>query len=160
MQFVADCMLGKLARWLRLSGYNVYYRRDAVDEELLKVAERDGRVLLTRDGALAERARKLGIKAVLVESNSIEEQLIQLARALGLSYEGTPARSLCPVCNGELEGIGKEEAAKLVPKGVLSAHQEFYRCTACGKVYWEGSHWKSIAERVMRIERRVSHPQE
>ncbi len=156
MQFVADAMLGKLARWLRLSGYDVYYSRNAKDEELLNVARHEGRVLLTRDITLAEKARRLGIKVALVESNSIEDQLIQLKRELGLRYERTPEKALCPGCNGSLEEVGREEVAELLPRGVLEAHKEFYRCTQCGKIYWQGKHWQSIARRVVRIEDKVS----
>jgi hypothetical protein len=156
MHFAADAMLGKLARWLRLSGYDVYYSRSAEDEELLNVAQREGRVLLTRDTTLAEKARKLGTKVVLVESNSIEEQLIQLRKELGLSYEKTPAKALCPECNGEILEVSKSEVSELVPQGVLEAHEEFYRCSQCGKVYWYGSHWRSITKRVVRIEGKVS----
>jgi hypothetical protein len=156
MRFVVDSMLGKLARWLRLSGYDVYYSNRAEDEELLSRARREGRVLLTRDAGLAERAEKLGLRAVRVESNSIEEQLLQLGRELGLRYERTPARALCPECNGSLEEVGRGDVAELLPREVVEAHEEFYRCTGCGKLYWHGKHWQSIAERVVRIEGRLS----
>ncbi|NOZ59667.1 MAG: hypothetical protein GXO66_08880 [Euryarchaeota archaeon] len=156
MRFVADAMLGKLARWLRLSGYPVHYSRSAADEELLRRAEREGAVLLTRDQALAERARSLGLRSVYVKSGDIEEQMLQLGRELGVRYEKTPAQALCPVCNGSLEEAAPEEVADDLPPAVVESGCRIYRCSSCGKLYWHGRHWKNIADRVVRVEGRLS----
>lgn len=158
MRFVADAMLGKLARWLRLSGYDVYYSKSAKDEELLKAAESEARVLLTRDAKLVKKAGRRGINVVMIKSNSIEKQLLQLKRELGVRYEKTPSKALCPRCNGALEEVDRGEIAGEVPSGVLEAHREFYRCSQCGKVYWHGKHWRSIAKRVGEIEDDVPPP--
>ncbi|WP_457556181.1 Mut7-C RNAse domain-containing protein [Candidatus Pyrohabitans sp.] len=160
MQFAADAMLGRLARWLRLSGYSVYYSRTSSDEDLLKRAMKQGLVLLTRDGALAGRAEKLGIRVVLIHSTDVEEQLLQLADELGLRYECTPVRALCPLCNGPLVEVGKEEVRGKLPAGVVESVDTFYRCSRCGKYYWHGTHWKNIAQRVERIGGRLQASRE
>jgi hypothetical protein len=145
MRFAADSMLGRLARWLRLSGYDVTYLSEASDdEELLDLATADRRVLLTRDAALYRSARKRGIRAVFVESCDLVEQLKQLIGALGVHLYDMPFFSRCPVCNGKIKGAEKRELKGELPENVLVEDREFWRCTDCGKIYWEGRHWENI----------------
>ncbi len=149
MRFACDAMLGRLARWLRLSGYDTAYGVEAGDDELLRLCRSEGRLLLTRDGALACRAAKAGASVVLLKSEHIEEQLAQLVRELGIRLRESPERSLCPLCNSMLV---RAEVERL-PEAALE--REVYTCTGCGRLYWEGRHWRSIAERVRRIEEKV-----
>jgi uncharacterized protein with PIN domain len=139
IRFSADEMLGSLARWLRLMGYDTGYERDSTDTDILEKAKLDGRILLTRDKKLAERAGEQGL---YVSARDVNEQLRQVARAYELTFDEELSR--CTVCNGELVLITKEEASKGVPEGALRSNEHFYRCGSCGKYYWKGSHWKNI----------------
>jgi len=149
-RFTTDTMLGKLARWLRLSGYDTYYSRKAGDSFLLEKSKSEGRVLLTRDRDLVEKARKLSVKAVLIRSTSIEAQLAQML-SLGLRLKAEPSQALCPLCGSEVRVAGEEEVASL-PRKVKEKQEEFYMCEECGKIYWEGSHWENIRKRLERVE--------
>ena len=139
IQFSTDEMLGSLARWLRLMGYDTNYERDRGDTEILEKAEIDGRILLTRDKKLAERAGEHGL---YVSARDLDEQLRQVTRAYGLIFDED--RSRCTACNGELTLISKEEASKGVPEGALRSNEQFFLCGSCGKYYWKGSHWHNI----------------
>ncbi len=149
MRFACDAMLGKLARWLRLSGYDTAYQPEADDGELLRACREERRILLTRDVELAGRAKGAGVEVVLVESEHIEEQLVQLVRELGITLRASSGASLCPVCNTPLVEAEQVERPEHLGDG------EVYTCPGCGRVYWEGSHWRSIAERVRRVEQKV-----
>jgi len=144
-------MLGTLARWLRITGFDAEYRRDAEDEGLIEEACSSGRVLLTRDRALAARAAKRGVKALLVEGEDDAEQLSMVAESLGLRLD--PANSRCPKCNGDLERAEKELVADQVPEASLNAFDKFWVCTSCGSVFWRGSHWSQIVSTIERAGR-------
>lgn len=154
-RFLVDGMLGSLTRWLRISGYDAEYRREADDDILIEEASRTGRVLLTRDRELAHRANKRGMEAFLVEGEDDVAQLGNLAAALGL--ELAPSCSRCPKCNGPLTRVEKDQVQDRVPGASLEAFDAFWMCGICGGVYWRGSHWDQIvstleeAERVSRV---------
>ena len=145
-RFLVDSMLGSLARWLRISGYDAEYRRDAEDEALMEEAAATGRVLLTRDRVLAVRARKRGIEAFLVNGENDVEQLGEVAAALGLELD--PSSSRCPRCNGSLTRVERDQVRGRVPEVSLEAFDVFWVCDSCGGVYWRGSHWDQIASTI------------
>jgi|Deesub1362A_J573_1020465.scaffolds.fasta_scaffold00166_32 hypothetical protein len=146
MRFIADSMMGKLARWLRLSGYDVLYSRYYSDEEVLNKAAK--RVILTRDAELAEKALKSGREVILFSSNSLQDQLRQLIRNKGIVLKETPENSRCPLCNGEIKKLEKGKVKNKVPGGILAVVEEFWECRDCGKIYWHGSHWDKIKKTV------------
>jgi uncharacterized protein with PIN domain len=145
-RFLADEMLGSLARWLRIIGYDTTYAKDLNDRDVLELARSEGRILLTRDHQLAERA---GERGLLVTSTALDEQLEQVAAAYGLKMDEPMSR--CTVCNGPLRAAGGEEVEGRVPERVRSSHHEFYVCQNCGQVYWKGSHWDRINIRLSRV---------
>jgi len=134
-RLLADGMLGRLARRLRLLGYDTAYERNADDLQLAHRARAEGRVLLTRDRALAARR---GLRTLLIESEGLEQQLQQVRQALG--PPGDPALSRCSLCNVPLEPIPHERAADRVPPYVLRTQERFWSCPNCGRVYWAGTH--------------------
>ena len=145
-RFLVDSMLGSLARWLRIGGYDAEYRRDAEDDSLMEEASRTGRILLTRDRVLVLRAKKRGIETILVERAGEVEQLGALAAALGLELD--PSNSRCPKCNGSLTRVSRDEVRDRVPEASLEAFDVFWMCGSCGGVYWRGSHWDQIASTI------------
>ena len=124
--FLLDGMLGSLARWLRMIGYDSVYVRDAADGDLLGML--GNRSLLTRDRQLAQRA---GPRGFYLESDVLDDQLSAVMERFGLSLEREGTR--CTACNGELEKVDKEAVRGRVPEGTWSVHQEFWLCSRCGR---------------------------
>lgn len=147
-RFSADEMLGSLARWLRLMGYDTRYERDGSDTDILLRAREEGRVLLTRDKKLAERA---GSQGLYIDVRNLDDQIRQVATAYDLVFDEDLSR--CTACNGELVLIGRQEASEGVPEGALHSNEEFFRCKSCGKYYWKGSHWTNIRKRLEALDR-------
>ena len=156
MKFIADGMLGKLARWLRLAGHDVTYIGDfhvpasQQDDDLLSRAKGEKRTLLTCDIDLHRRARRAGVKSAFVESSAVVDQLVEVSKRCGSKIRIQPENSRCPMCNGPLELARKEEIKGTVPDTVLRAQSEFWRCVRCEKLYWRGKHWKTILEMASR----------
>jgi uncharacterized protein with PIN domain len=144
--FLLDAMLGSLARWLRIMGYDSVYRKDAADRDLLNM--RGDRTLLTRDKQLAQRA---GSRGFYMESDDLDLQLAAGMESFGLRYD--LERTRCTACNGELENVAKDEIRDEVDEGTWNCHDEFWRCRNCHKVYWHGAHWKSIMRRLEKVSR-------
>ena len=150
MRFIADMMLGRLARWLRLYGYDTLYGIED-DDEILRVALTENRVLLTRDSGLAKRAEKFGVESILLNSNSLEGQVEELRR-FGLEFrELFPASARCPKCNGPIKPVSKEEVRDRVPRAVYERYDEFYVCENCGQIYWPGRQWREM----LKIDRKL-----
>lgn len=152
MKFLADAMLGRLAKWLRILGHDTAYFRQLDDQELVRIARAENRVLLTRD---RELTRRKGLRSYLVEGDRFEDQLGQLLRDLKLDSEGPFPR--CARCNTRLEAIKREEVKGRVPSYVYDQHDHFTLCPHCDRVYWRGTHWQRMRERIDAIrEGRVS----
>ena len=145
--FLLDGMLGSLTRWLRICGYDSEYSSDLSDDELIEAARGTGRILLTRDEALAPRANREGVEAKYLAGANDVERLRDLSRSLGL--ELTPESSRCPKCNHELAKVEKREVEGKVPEGTFEAFEEFWLCRGCGSVFWRGSHWPRITSTLM-----------
>lgn len=145
MRFLCDHMLGSLARWLRFLGYDTVYPEPQRDADLLDLAEREGRILVTRDRDLARRAPN----AFLVESVDLEEQLRAVTAAFDLDARASLTR--CSVCNGVLKPVPHSEVADRVPPGIRERQTEFWRCAGCGRIYWPGSHHVRLVERINAV---------
>jgi hypothetical protein len=140
-RLIADVMLGRLAKWLRLLGYDTRYDNSADDLSLLRAAQAEGRVLLTRDRALA---RQRGVKAIWIETQDLLEQIRQVRQAVGLPPDGSLTR--CAICNVRLEPIDKAGVESRVPPYVLQTQEEFYHCPQCDRVYWAATHVERMQE--------------
>jgi uncharacterized protein with PIN domain len=151
-------MLGGLARWLRMLGYETEYDSKADDKSLLRSSETPETVLLTRDEELYNRALSKKIRSVLVLGDTEEARLVQLTRTLGISLEIEMSATRCPECGAELREITKEEASSVVPAKSLELYDRFWRCNGagCEKTYWVGSHWKKIRHTLEEARRKTS----
>jgi len=152
-RFMADAMLGKLARWLRILGYDTAYEKVIDDSALIERVIGENRWLLTRDGYLTQRKVLRG-RHTLIASDHLDGQLRQLRDELSLRLdlgEGRPFR--CADCNVALHPISAEDAAPLVPPFVARQYHEFLQCDRCGRVYWPGTHWEDLSGRLDRIRR-------
>lgn len=151
-RFIADTMLGKLAKWLRVMGIDVVYDPRFLARQLLRCAEQEGRILLTRDHRLVQRrgtARRL-----LIESDYYHEQVRQVVQTFGLERP-MQAFTRCLQCNTPLCEVAKQAVAGKVPPYVYAVHVEFKRCSTCDQLYWGGTHRDNMRRqlRVMLGER-------
>jgi hypothetical protein len=156
MRFIADSMLGRLARWLRLLGYDTLYYPQIEDRLLLKIAREDNRILLTRDTRLV-KVRGLQ-HFLLLEENNPFEQLRNVIMTFQLklndksgSAEGAAILSRCAVCNASLNNIPKEEVKGFVPQYVYQTSDIFRQCSKCGKLYWKGTHPEKFKKKLTEI---------
>lgn len=148
-KFLADGMLGKLARWLRALGVDCAFCNGAPDDALVRRALAEDRVLLTRDRRLAER-RLLRNRVVLVTRDGWPEQLAEVRRVFDFSAEIRPL-SRCLECNTPLAAAAPADVADLVPPYVLKTQRQFLRCGGCGRIYWAGTHRSRIQATLDRL---------
>jgi uncharacterized protein len=144
MRLLCDEMLGRLARWLRLLGLDVAYVQHVDDAELLRLADAEDRLLLTRDEALATRAGPE--RALRVRTLEPDAQLREVALALGLRPDPGLLLSRCSLCNTSLAPVTRAQAEGSVPPAVLASHDQFWTCPGCLKFYWRGTHTARIEE--------------
>jgi uncharacterized protein with PIN domain len=141
--FLADSMLGTLAKWLRILGYDTLYDAGLDDNQLVRLARAEGRVLLTRDTGFLQRR---GLRLLFIESQVLEEQLAQVIQTCGLGTADLFTR--CPICNTELEPVPKYEAWGQVPPYVFQAQEQFSLCPECNQFYWRGTHWQRMKDKL------------
>jgi uncharacterized protein with PIN domain len=146
--FISDAMLGSLAKWLRILGFDTLYFKAIDDNEIVKIAKQEQRILLTRDTRLVKR-KKID-NYIMITSNDVSEQLKEVLKSLSSTLTLT-CFTRCAECNGELSTADKESVANDVPEYVFLNFDSFFRCSSCGKVYWEGSHRKVIDEKIQNV---------
>ena len=141
MKFIADIMVGKLARYLRMAGYDVAYFNDASDDFILKTAMKEDRIVLTRDTLMLERRqfRNGTLKSVFILDDDIREQLLQIRSELNISLG--PDLIRCLICNDLLVRVSKREVRNKVPPYVYGTQDDFMYCRRCKKYYWRGTHY-------------------
>ena len=146
MKFIADVMLGKLAKRMRLLGIDVLYDPAYQDNEVLRLALDQGRVILTRDTGLA--SRPLARNHLLIGSDLVDEQLHQVLEMFSLS--STAMLTRCSSCNTILTAPVRDEVRDLVSIYIYEQHRDFLRCETCGRIYWKGTHVRNMG-RFMKI---------
>jgi len=147
-RFVVDSNLGGLARLLRMLGFDVVFRNDFADDEIAGISAFEKRVLLTRDVDLLKR--KEITHGYYVRATAPLEQASEVVRRFDLA-RGLHPLSRCLECNDVLEAVAVEEVKDLVPDAPQRQHNTFTRCGACGRVYWPGSHYARMREKVDEI---------
>lgn len=148
--FICDRNLGKLAKWLRILGYDTLYCRGNAERDFLRQAEREGRIYLTRKRDFTRRSHSG--RLFVIEADRVEGQIGEVVKALSLTPDPARRMSLCLRCNAPLEEVAREAVEGLVPVHVYRNYSEFRRCSRCGRVYWPGTHRLHIEESLrMRI---------
>ncbi|MEM3215737.1 MAG: Mut7-C RNAse domain-containing protein [Candidatus Micrarchaeaceae archaeon] len=148
-KLVADAMLEKLARWIRLSGTKIATLPFSDDNDIIRYVKRRNATLLTQDEQLAARSNRRKFKVLLVKGASVEEQLAFVACSLNLKIHITPAY-ICPYCNATLVKMKKKSVQNRIPDRVAKSHTSFYMCKKCKRIYWRGTHWNNISARLRR----------
>ncbi|MFH0801547.1 MAG: Mut7-C RNAse domain-containing protein [bacterium] len=138
-KFLADAMLGRLARWLRILGFDTLYFSEIADEVLLSLAKNENRVLLTRDTRLA---KKKGLEIFFIRDDLWRNQLAQFLNVFPSDKAALFTR--CLACNEKLLPVEKEEVKILVPPYVFKTRDNFSRCPNCMKVFWAATHYEHM----------------
>ncbi len=150
--FIVDVNVGKLAKWLRILGYDAKFVNPIEDGLLVEIARQEGRIVLTRDTHIAERRVVTGgqVRVILVEGDRVLEQLRFLAGVLGMRG---PFRtfSRCIECNVPLEPIGRCQVKDKVPPYVYRTQERYMTCPRCEKIYWAGTHWERMQETAKQV---------
>ncbi len=159
ISFVVDSNAGKLARWLRMMGYDTLFFRDIDDGQLVELALREGRVVVTRDTQIARRrvAASGSLKVILTREDDPKKQLLQVMRALHLDWRETEF-TRCIECNRRLVPRSSEEVKALVPPYVSRTQSRYMQCPSCGRVYWHGTHWQRMKQTLEEIRARSLDP--
>ena len=154
LKFMVDHNVGRLARWLRMMGYDTRLFTGDNDSDMVTLARREGRVILTRDTQIMKRRLVTSgeIRALLMESDEPEAQMRQVITALKLNPELNPF-SLCLECNQPLLEKSLAEAAGLVPPFVFKTQQQYMMCPRCQRIYWRGTHWQAMTGKLKEFSR-------
>ena len=154
-RFVLDVHLGRLARTLRLLGFDAVWRNDIPDDELAAISTVEHRILLTRDRGLLKRAKVA--HGYLVTETDRHRQVGEVLQRFDLAGAIAPF-GRCLACNGLLEPVAKNEVEDRLPPRTRRDYDEFRRCTGCGRIYWQGSHYDRLAAVVEEIRRALPTP--
>ena len=146
MKFLADCMLGKLAKELRMLGYDTIYYRGEDAHQMIQWARREGRIILTRNTKLIPKRPEDRIIRLMEDAPFL--QLIELIQKGQISLDGESPFSRCLLCNVLIVEIPREEAEGKVPDFILYQQKTFYKCPQCERIYWQGSHQENMQKKV------------
>lgn len=145
-------MLGTLAKWLRFFGFDTAYVTEKIsDDEILRIVEREQRMLLTRDKELIIRAEKKNIAVLCINSINLDTQLVSVLHQLKEPINKEAVLSRCSLCNDVLEKISKQQINDLVPPKVSVNQQDFWQCPNCKKIYWKGSHYENMIQKIQSL---------
>ncbi|MEE8443022.1 MAG: Mut7-C RNAse domain-containing protein [Dehalococcoidia bacterium] len=150
-KFIVDMNVGRLAKWLRAMGYDALFVRDIDDGGLVRIAQWEERVILTRDRQLLERRVVTSgrIRALFLRDDQFLLQLRQVTDELGLTDTNDFTR--CIECNAMLLNMDKAQVEERVPPFVFQTQEKFKECPDCGKVYWRGTHWQNMKQELARV---------
>ena len=147
MRFVADVHLGMLARMLRMLGIDTAYGNQFSNVDLLHLADKENRILLSRNRGIA---KKTTVSFFWIESENADQQMLQVLNDLGLKKRLFPF-SRCLICNGILIKQKKETIAALLEENTRQYYDDFWQCSSCGKIYWKGSHYERMQKMLKQL---------
>lgn len=151
MKFLCDQMLGTLAKWLRIYGFDTFYASLSIsDEELLQISKNEKRILITRDKELSYRCKREKINCIKIDSTDLVKQLSIVLNDLKIQKEKILSR--CIVCNSEIFKINKTDIKNKIPTKVFQNHEKFWFCKKCDKIYWKGSHFENMINKIEELQ--------
>jgi uncharacterized protein with PIN domain len=150
VHFILDVHLGKLTRRLRLLGFDCLYRNNYDDREIIRIALEQQRIVLTCDrGILKQSCVEHGL---LIRSRQVEEQVDEVLNRYRLHKRIRPLQR-CPLCNGLLQPVEKKKIVHLLLPKTVRYCKLFHQCRTCGKLYWQGAHYKKISYWIKQLQR-------
>ncbi|OGX19249.1 MAG: hypothetical protein A3K83_02710 [Omnitrophica WOR_2 bacterium RBG_13_44_8b] len=148
MKFLLTRELGRLAKWLRILGFDTdYYNQDNISTLVIQ-ALRDNRIIITRNSRLP---KPTGIGIVLITSEKIKQQVPEVLGLLKLKLDFSRMFTRCIICNRELAAIEKAKVKDKVPEYVFNTQEEFVACAQCKRIYWQGTHWGNVTKTLEEI---------
>lgn len=148
MKFLLTKELGRLAKWLRILGFDaVYFKQDNLSSLIIQ-ALRDNRIILTRNHRLPKLR---GFKIVVIKAEKIKEQLSEVLKVLEIKADSDRMFSRCIICNEELIDIEKEKVKDKVPEYVFKTQEDFVTCPKCKHIYWKGTHFGNVKNTLQEI---------
>jgi uncharacterized protein with PIN domain len=152
IRFIVDHNVGKLARWLRMMGYDSLFFDGEDDSQMVRQALAEGRMVLTRDAGIMKRrvVNNGRLKALLIESEEPERQMQQVITRLDLDINLRPF-TLCLECNHPLVERSREEVKDRVPPYVYETQSQYMECPACRRIYWRGTHWEAMIKKLEKL---------
>jgi uncharacterized protein with PIN domain len=150
--FIVDSNAGKLARWLRIMGYDTLFFKDIEDGLLVEIAMKEGRVVVTRDTQIAKRrvSANGSLRVILSRDDDPKRQLLQVMKELNLDCRQLQF-TRCLECNRRLVSRSKEEVKDLVPPYVFGTQTQYMQCPSCRRIYWQGTHWQRMKKALEEI---------
>jgi len=150
IKFLADRMLGKLVKWLRILGYDTAYPSFDDDLSLILITRQENRILLTRNTNLIKRRNICDF--LFIKGDHWEEQLAGIIKGLKLKIDlNSKIFSRCSLCNTPTKNVYKEEVKNYVPPYVFLTQDKFVYCPSCKKYYWRGTHWQKMAQKIQKL---------
>ena len=137
-KFILDVHLGKLAKLLRMTGFDTLYRNDFEDNEIIKEAMAQNRIILTRDRGILKNS--LVKKGYYIRSQKPKEQLKEVINRFQL-HSAIRFLCRCIACNSIIQEVEKKDVRKNLKRGTMIHFEKFFKCDSCGRIYWEGSHY-------------------
>ena len=151
-KFIVDSNVGKLAKLLRIMGYDTLFFNGEDDSHMVATALAEGRVILTRDTQIMKRRLVTSgrLKAILIESDEPEQQMCQVINTLNLDCQFKPF-TICLECNQPLVERSKEEVKDRVPPYVFRTQNQYMECPTCHRIYWRGTHWQAMTRKLEKL---------
>jgi uncharacterized protein len=147
-KFIVDVNLGKLALKLRLLGFDVLFRNNFTDDEIVDISLKEKRIILTRDKELLKQ--NAVTHGYWLRNDDPKKQLKEVIHRLQLQNNFRPF-SRCTNCNSKLVPADKNQLHGRIPEDTLNYYDQFWECSGCGKIYWEGSHFKHIMKWIEKL---------
>jgi len=150
MKVLCDQMLGTLAKWLRICGFDTFYEHENMtDDELLKQAELENRLIISRDKELIFRGKRRNLSVLELHTTDIDEQLQQVLKKIKIEKKNILTR--CTLCNSILQPIDKKEIKGKVLQNIFESNQQFWYCISCQRYYWMGTHCQHMLKKIKHL---------
>ena len=147
MKFIVTNELGRLAKWLRIMGFDTVYHGERQRTNLVIESLRDDRIILTRDSKMSVYS---GTRMLHIKSDFVEEQVKQVFTEIGIRPEEDRFFTICVLCNKPLSKAAKNEVKDKVPPYVYETQDTFMKCNVCNRIYWQGTHLSNVKELVAK----------
>lgn len=153
IKFIADNNVSKLARWLRLLGYDTLLFKEKDDGQMIKIALSENRVILTKDTQFIKRHLVTNgtLRTIHITQDDPKLQVQEVVKTLNLNYHFKPF-SLCLECNQVLIARGKEDVKNLIPAHVFETQTQYTECPTCHRIYWPGTHWQAMVKKLQDLQ--------
>ena len=151
-KFIVDSNVGKLAKWLRIMGYDTLFFNGSDDADMITTALAEERVILTRDTQIVKRRVVASgqLRVVFIQSDKPERQMQQVINTLNLDCRFRPF-AICLECNQLLLERSKQQVEDLVPPYVFQTQNQYMECPACHRIYWRGTHWQAMTKKLEKF---------